>query len=160
METAMNRPLNSRQLRFIGEYGKDLNAQQAYVRAGYSEKSAYNGGPALLRRFETMPQLAAAKQAFAESAGVTQKTVLTGLLVEALGIGKDTNSNARVNAWEKLGRHVGLFDKSGDETEPASPVTIQFLSPEGTYIDCDGKSVQVGRRRDPADGCGMDGGAA
>ena len=34
--------------RFVNEYLKDLNATQAAVRAGYSERSAYTQGPRLL----------------------------------------------------------------------------------------------------------------
>lgn len=40
--------LTPRQRRFVGEYLKDLNATQAAIRAGYSEKNARVIGPRLL----------------------------------------------------------------------------------------------------------------
>lgn len=43
------RPLNEKQKRFAREYVKDLNATQAAIRAGYSEKSAYSQAHDLLK---------------------------------------------------------------------------------------------------------------
>lgn len=41
-------PLSLKHQRFVAEYLKDLNATQAAIRAGYSEKTANQQGPALL----------------------------------------------------------------------------------------------------------------
>lgn len=40
--------LNVKQTKFVLEYLKDLNATQAAIRAGYSEKTAHSQGPRLL----------------------------------------------------------------------------------------------------------------
>jgi phage terminase small subunit len=44
--------LNERQRRFVDEYIIDLNATQAAIRAGYSEKTAYSIGQKLLKKVE------------------------------------------------------------------------------------------------------------
>jgi len=44
--------LNERQQRFIDEYIIDLNATQAAIRAGYSERTAYSQGQRLLKNVE------------------------------------------------------------------------------------------------------------
>lgn len=44
--------LNERQRRFIDEYIIDLNATQAAIRAGYSERTAYSQGQRLLKNVE------------------------------------------------------------------------------------------------------------
>lgn len=44
--------LNEKQQRFCNEYLIDLNATQAAIRAGYSEKTAYSQGQRLLKHVE------------------------------------------------------------------------------------------------------------
>lgn len=44
--------MNKQQKKFIDEYIKDLNATQAAIRAGYSEKTAYSQGQRLLKKVE------------------------------------------------------------------------------------------------------------
>jgi phage terminase small subunit len=48
----MSRKLTPKQKRFIEEYMIDLNATQAAIRAGYSEKTAYSAGQRLLKQVE------------------------------------------------------------------------------------------------------------
>ena len=45
-------PLTTKQKRFCQEYLIDLNATQAAIRAGYSEKSAYSVGQRMLKNVE------------------------------------------------------------------------------------------------------------
>ena len=44
--------LNDRQGLFVSEYIKDMNATQAAIRAGYSQKTAYSQGQRLLKNVE------------------------------------------------------------------------------------------------------------
>lgn len=44
--------MNARQKRFVTEYMIDMNATQAAIRAGYSEKTAYSSGQRLLKNVE------------------------------------------------------------------------------------------------------------
>lgn len=44
--------MNARQKLFVEEYLKDLNATQAAIRAGYSERTAYSQGQRLLKKVE------------------------------------------------------------------------------------------------------------
>jgi phage terminase small subunit len=49
--------LTGKRARFVDEYLIDLNATQAAVRAGYSEKTAYSQGQRLLKDVELQAQL-------------------------------------------------------------------------------------------------------
>lgn len=49
--------LNDKRARFVDEYLIDLNATQAAVRAGYSERTAYSQGQRLLKDVEVQAQL-------------------------------------------------------------------------------------------------------
>ena len=73
----MNRNcLTSKQARFIEEYLIDLNATQAAIRAGYSEKTAYSQGEGLLRNVDVAAAVAEAKAARSERTEITQDRVI------------------------------------------------------------------------------------
>ncbi len=63
--------LNPKQKRFIEEYLVDLNATQAAIRAGYSEKTAYSQGQRLLKHVEIVPAI---EVAIAERSARTKVT--------------------------------------------------------------------------------------
>ena len=48
--------LNDKQRRFVNEYLIDLNATQAAIRAGYSQKTAYSHGERLLKNVDQTQQ--------------------------------------------------------------------------------------------------------
>ena len=48
----MQTKLTAKQLKFCQEYAVDLNATQAAIRAGFSEKTAYSIGCRLLKNVE------------------------------------------------------------------------------------------------------------
>ena len=68
--------MNERQKRFCDEYLIDLNATQAAIRAGYSEKTAYSMGQRLLKNVEIQNQLQKRKQDRVERTEITQDMVL------------------------------------------------------------------------------------
>lgn len=68
--------LNAKQAKFVREYLVDLNATQAAIRAGYSEKSASEIGYENLRK----PHIAAAvDKAMAEEPGITRARIVDEL---------------------------------------------------------------------------------
>lgn len=68
--------LTPKQERFVAEYLIDLNATQAAIRAGYSEKTAEVQGPRLLGNVRVAEAIKAAQTARAERVNVTQDYVL------------------------------------------------------------------------------------
>jgi phage terminase small subunit len=54
--------LNAKQQLFVEEYLKDLNAKQAAIRSGYSEKTAYSIGPENLNKPEIQKAIVEAQQ--------------------------------------------------------------------------------------------------
>lgn len=71
--------VNDRQLRFVEEYLVDLNATQAAIRAGYSEKTAYSIGQRLLKDVEVAAAIAKAQAARSEKTEITAERVLQEL---------------------------------------------------------------------------------
>ncbi|MDP3013837.1 MAG: terminase small subunit [Candidatus Subteraquimicrobiales bacterium] len=101
--------MTPKQKLFCQEYLVDLNATQAAIRAGYSEKTANRIATENLSK----PVIAEAiKEAMAERSekmGLTQVMVIEGLLKEARNEGKGSSHSARVAAWATLGKHLGMF---------------------------------------------------
>lgn len=60
-----------KQSAFISEYLVDLNATQAAIRAGYSERTARSIGCALLTKHDIAAAIAEAQQKLATTAGMT-----------------------------------------------------------------------------------------
>ena len=71
--------MTPKQTRFIAEYRKDLNATQAAIRAGYSEKTASSQGERLLRNAEIAAAVAEKTQAQLEQADLSAVRVLEEL---------------------------------------------------------------------------------
>ena len=71
--------LTAKQQRFVAEYLIDLNATQAAIRAGYSEKTAYSIGQENLTKPEIAAAVAAAQAERSERTEVTQDYVLTAI---------------------------------------------------------------------------------
>ena len=68
--------LTPKQAAFVAEYLVDLNATQAAIRAGYSERTAGSQGERLLKKVEVQIALAEAQQKRAERTEITADNVL------------------------------------------------------------------------------------
>lgn len=124
----MSRKLTAKQSRFVEEYLKDLNATQAAIRAGYSERSARQVAEALLSK----PHIAAAVTAL--QAARTQRTqidadyVLMRLVeidqMDVLDIMAEDMSLKPVSEWPLSWRRylsgfdlAELFEGTGNQRE-------------------------------------------
>ena len=73
--TPNTKTLNDKQSRFVDEYLVDLNATQAAIRAGYSQKTAGSQGFDLLKKPEIAAEIEKRRQIIAENAIVTGKQI-------------------------------------------------------------------------------------
>lgn len=72
-------PLSPKQARFVEEYLIDLNATQAAIRAGYSEKTAGSIGSENLQKPEIELAIAEARAKLSQKTGITAEKVLAEL---------------------------------------------------------------------------------
>ena len=72
----MSDGLNPKQKMFAREYIIDMNATQAAIRAGYSEKTAYSQGQRLLKNVEVQAEIQKCMQKRAERTDITADDVL------------------------------------------------------------------------------------
>ena len=151
--------LTDKQTAFVREYLVDLNATQAAIRAGYSERTASRIGPQLLGKTCVREAIEKAQAKRARRVEVTQDYVIENL-VEIVERSMQrapvldrkgeqvTDEEGRAvwtfdakganRALELLGKHLGIFtDKvkaevSGPDGGPvASEIVVRFVEPGG-----------------------------
>ena len=102
--------LTPRQTRFVKEYLVDLNATQAAIRAGYSEKTAQTQSSRLLSNVMVAEAVEAGAATQHAQLDLTAEKVLT----ELLGVGyaevdtTDIRVSDKLRALELLAKHLGL----------------------------------------------------
>ena len=121
--------MTNKQQLFIEEYLIDLNATQAAIRAGYSEKTAGQSGERTLKNVEVGAAITAALEARSERTEVTQDMVIEGLSIEANRTGEGSSHAARVSAWGLLAKHLGMFIERVHHTGEVT-ATIRAMSDE------------------------------
>lgn len=115
--------LTAKQQAFVDEYLVDLNATQAAIRAGYSERTAEQQGSRLLRNVQVQAAVREQMDARAERLGVTQDDVVQALRAIAFADLRDVvdwgrEQDAASGLWSVF---VRLRDsaKLGDEAAVA-----------------------------------------
>lgn len=118
----MTAALNERQKRFVAEYLIDLNATQAAIRAGYSQKTAYSMGQRLLKKVEVQDELQKAMKQRQARTEITQDYVIEKLKEIAdmsasdMAI-SDLKYANKIRVLELLGKHLGMFEGKANEPE-------------------------------------------
>jgi len=106
--------LTDKQQRFVQEYIIDLNATQAAIRAGYSEKTADVQGPRLLGNVRIREEIRKAQAEAAERLHLSQNWVLLRLkeisdrCCQAVPVMQFNRSSGE---WEETGEYK--FDSAG-----------------------------------------------
>jgi phage terminase small subunit len=121
----MKKILTAKQELFCEEYLVDVNATQAAIRAGYSEKTAYAIGAENLRKLELQKEIQKNMDKRSEKTEITQDYVLGGIK-DVTEANKKDNPNAALKGFELMGKHLKLFT---DKREISTPVKVA-LSPE------------------------------
>lgn len=103
--------LTPKQQRFVDEYLVDLNATEAYKRAGYkgTGRTAENNASRMLGNAGVRDAIAAGQAKRSEATGVTAEWVVK-MLVRNRQRADDADEFSAVNkSLELLGKHVGMF---------------------------------------------------
>lgn len=132
-ENGMN-TLTLRQEKFCREYLVDLNATQAAIRAGYSEKTAAYQASRLLRNVKVLEYIKKLRGEREKRVQVTQDEVIRELAAIAL-LPLESNEilsnlvkvSDKLKSLELLGKHFGLFvDKVEQKTELTDGINVNI----------------------------------
>lgn len=135
--------LTAKQERFVSEYLVDLNATQAAIRAGYSERTADRIGPELLGKTCVSKAIQAAIEERSKRTGITQEKVVEEIGKIAFATAADCADTelkyaSKLRALELLGKHLGMFDgKGGKEQNKGNNLLAAIASSSGEDVDDD-----------------------
>jgi phage terminase small subunit len=117
--------LNDRQMRFCDEYLIDLNATQAAIRAGYSEKYANTNAPKLLQNTAVKEYIQKRKADREQRTEITQDMVLRELAIIAFSNAADYAAviEKEVMVEGADGEVIPARDRDGN------PVTYRTVEP-------------------------------
>ena len=87
--------MTPKQQRFVDEYLIDLNATQAAIRAGYSEKTAQEQGSRLLSNVMVQKAVTEGQAEHADNCAVTVESLIAEL-AEAIKLAKDVSQPAAI----------------------------------------------------------------
>ena len=119
-----DKKLTAKQQRFCDEYLIDLNATQAAIRAGYSERTANEQGSRLLANVSVQKYLQKRKTDRIERTEITQDMVLLELANIAFSNAADYAAVVEKDAMAEVdGIMIPLFDENGD------PVKYRTVEP-------------------------------
>ena len=124
--------LTAKQDRFVEEYLVDLNATQAALRAGYSEKTARSIGAENLSKPDIEKAIADALEARRLRTEITQDRVLEELAAIAfapLPEVREVKMSDRLVALDKLAKHLGMFTEHHHHTGEVT-TSVRDLSDE------------------------------
>ncbi len=136
--------LTAKQDRFVEEYLVDLNATQAALRAGYSEKTARSIGAENLSKPDIEKAIADALEARRLRTEITQDRVLEELAAIAfapLPEVREVKMSDRLVALDKLAKHLGMFTEHHHHTGEVT-TSVRDLSDE----DLVARARQLGAR--------------
>lgn len=110
--------MTDKQKKFCDEYLIDLNATQAAIRAGYSEKTAYSIGDENLRKPELQEYIQKRQKEGQERAEITRGEIIDQLKsIGFVDLDADNIKAAdKIKALELMARMLGL-DKPGTEND-------------------------------------------
>jgi phage terminase small subunit len=121
--------MTPKQEMFVKEYLIDLNATQAAVRAGYSEKSSMEIGYQLLRKTSVQGAIQKALNERTKNVEITTEWILQG--IKDIADNLDEQTKDRLKAYELLGKYLKMFtDKHEVSGVGGGPITFQFVDPD------------------------------
>jgi phage terminase small subunit len=107
--------LTPKQAAFVREYMIDLNATQAAIRAGYSEKTANRIGAENLSKPVIQEAIQQLHKAAEEKCTVTLEWILAQ--IAAIATDEEARTADRLKALELLGKHLGMWEKRQEDGE-------------------------------------------
>lgn len=160
--------LTPKQQRFVDEYLIDLNATQAAIRAGYSEKTAASQGERLLRNVEINAAINAARSERSQETKIDAAWVLKRLAAEAQAdvadLYDDDGNLLPVKQWPLIWRQglvagidvEDLFEGRGEDRERIGRVLKIKLSDRVRRLELIGKHIGVNAFQDIVEHKGLD----
>lgn len=130
--------LTDKQAAFVREYLVDLNATQAAIRAGYSERTANAQAGRLLANVGIREAIENAQAKRARRVEIKAEDVLRGVIEVTTQARESGDLKTALKGYELQGKHLGMWTEkvkqevSGPDGGPvASEIVVRFVEPGG-----------------------------
>lgn len=130
--------LTDKQTAFVREYLVDLNATQAAIRAGYSERTANAQAGRLLVNVGIREAIENAQAKRARRVEIKAEDVLRGVIEVTTQARDSGDLKTALKGYELQGKHLGMWTEkvkqevSGPDGGPmASEIVVRFVEPGG-----------------------------
>lgn len=130
--------LKDRQKEFVRQYLVDLNATQAAIRAGYSERTANAQAGRLLANVGIREAIETAQAKRARRVEIKAEDVLRGVIEVTTQARESGDLKTALKGYELQGKHLGMWTEkvkqevSGPDGGPvASEIVVRFVEPGG-----------------------------
>lgn len=130
--------LTDKQAAFVREYLVDLNATQAAIRAGYSERTANAQAGRLLANVGIREAIENAQAKRARRVEIKAEDVLRGVIEVTTQARDSGDLKTALKGYELQGKHLGMWTEkvkqevSGPDGGPvASEIVVRFVEPGG-----------------------------
>lgn len=117
--------LTAKQAAFVAEYLVDMNATQAAIRAGYSEKSAYRIGSELRQKTSVAKAITQAQAKRAAKVGREAEDVLRDIQDVTKDARNAGDLKTALKGLELEGKHLGMF-KEKVEADVSGEITLTW----------------------------------
>ena len=121
--------LNDKQQRFCEEYVIDLNATQAAIRAGYSEKTAYSIGNENLNKPEIQKLIEELQSDKSDELNITFDTIALG--VYDIALKDEARDTDRLKAYDQLAKLFGHYEKDNKQKKPEINLPTKIVFTKG-----------------------------
>jgi phage terminase small subunit len=120
--------LTAKQQRFIEEYLIDLNATQAAIRAGYSEKTAMEQGYQLLQKTSVKAEIERLQSETSKKLEVTKESLINDLLtIKDLCLTNPRVTHNSIKAIEVISKMLGFNAAEKQDISLSGPIDISKL---------------------------------
>ena len=126
--------MRPRQEAFVREYAIDMNATQAVIRAGYSEKTAYSQGQRLLKNVEVSAAIEDTQEAHAERCNVTVDGLTDELEAARMTAQKNCQAAAMVSATTGKAKLHGLLVEKRVESRMSPREALDAAAKDPTIL--------------------------
>lgn len=120
--------LTAKQQKFINEYMLDLNATQAAIRAGYSEKTAYSIGNENLNKPEIKNEIDRLKKETALSTQITKEQLINDLVtIKEMCLSDARVTHNSIKAIEVINKMLGFNEPDKKDIKIDGTLTLKDM---------------------------------
>jgi len=117
--------LTPQEILFVDKYVDNFNELEAFQAAKYSSANPKAYAAEVLKRDRVQKAITEKVEEKVKMHGISESSVIAGLLREAQNMGKGSTQTARINAWVWLGKHIGMFnEKTPDKNKGGDTYNI------------------------------------